>query len=211
MAAVHRDEIAVREDEEAKVVSLANGDDAEIMQKGFRAIWADLSVRMPDVFDGLIPNHPTPAQMLAEKREAKIRLGFDPDRPVIGYVGRLVDEKIGRRTAFRDDNIRKLVSRGVQIVMYANVQADTQWMFDELQRLANEVNGKGPGRLVVRTGWNIPEQVLELLPEVDLGVVPSTRGTEASGFSETGFSRNGALILAPPGLNRTHSNAGDAI
>src|SRR6185437_7275129 len=99
-------------------------------------------------------------------------------------------------------NIRRLVRQGVQVALFANVQADTQWMFDELKQLAAEVNENGPGRLILHTGWYIPEQV-QWLPAVDLGVVPSTRGTEASGFSETGLSRNGAVILAPPGLEGT--------
>jgi len=207
VSAVHVDEIAGPTDPEAKVVSVANGDDADIMQSEFRAIWRDLIGRFPELFVDADIDHPTPEQMLAVKREAKIRWGLNPEQPVTGYLGRLVDEKAGRTTAFTDENIRILVAAGVQVVLFANVQAHTQPMFDALQLLANEVNAHGPGRLIVKTGWNIPEQV-KFLPAVDLGVVPSTRRTGASEFSETGLSRNGAVILAPPGLEGTIQTQG---
>ena len=179
-------------------VSLANGDDAAIMQSEFRAIWAELNDRLPDLFRDSDIDHPTAEQMLAVKREGKIRLGLDPDRPV---RSRMWDDwstkKSGRTTAFTNENLEHLVSMGVQVVLYSNVQADTQSLFDDLLRVAERLNAQGPGRLILKTGWNIPEQGMKpLLPAVDLGEgIPSTRGTEASGFSETGFSFETARLF----------------
>src|SRR5262249_2630226 len=141
-----------------------------------------------------------PAQVRASKRVAKQRMGLDPDKIVISYSGRMVHEKAGRARAFTDANLEALVRRGAQVVIYGNVQNSdgSRKLFRDLERLASKLNPAGhPGRLVVRTGWGVGEQV-ELLAATDLQVQDSDRATGASEYTEADVSANAGLQLGPP-------------
>jgi 3-dehydroquinate synthase len=197
-------------------LAITNGDDLDASSAVFRDV---ISALYPDAD----PVRPTAEQAAAVKAEAKRRANrdtrlielnpgiakLDPDRIVIGYFGRLVEEKAGRARAFTDDNIRELVAKGAQVIHAANVQAgkESRRMHDDLKALENEVNAKGPGRLIVLTGWSQPEQIT-LLAATDVQVQDSDRGTEAAGFTESDIAANAGLQVAPPGLEGILQNQG---
>jgi hypothetical protein len=192
VSAVHRDEVA-HIDPSALLLAITNGDNRRASSATFRAI---LAAQDP----AEDPDRPEPEAITAVKREAKRRLGLDPDRMVIAYSGRLVREKAGRERAFTDANIRALVAQGVQVVIYGNAQpnADSQRLKSELEALAAQLAREGhPGRLVFRSEFGLDDQV-DLLAATDLQVQDSDRGTGAAEYSEADVSANGGLQMGPP-------------
>src|SRR5207244_4486876 len=74
---------------------------------------------------------------------------------------------------------------------------------DELKEIQRQVNAleatkKSGGRLIVATGWGIPEQ-RKLFAISDAGVYVSARdkdwGTEAAGFTEADYALNGGIVI----------------
>ncbi len=203
VSSVHREEVAPI-DRNIRLISVTNGDNHQISNEFFRNICLEL---FGDTAD---PDAPTIDQVLAIKKEAKRRVSQDPklmaldpeiknlnpDQLVLGYYGRLVDEKAGRLRAFTEENIRKLVKAGVQVVHFGNVQATTQHMHNDLRRIAEDVNKEGPGRLIVATGWSTPEQVT-MFAATDLQCQDSDRGTGAAEYTESDISVNGGLQVGP--------------
>ena len=105
---------------------------------------------------------------------------------------------------------------GFNVVIAANVQAsrDSENLHNSLVRLASDFNGndetgqpKYPGKLIVLTGWSLPEQIT-LMAATDIQVQDSHRGTEAAGFTESNIAVNGGLQLAPTGLEGILQNQG---
>ncbi|MBU1784776.1 MAG: glycogen/starch synthase [Candidatus Omnitrophica bacterium] len=136
---------------------------------------------------------------------------LDPDQLVVSYSGRLVPEKTGRgydgmgsdgRGAFDNDNIRWLVARGVQVVIYGNVQAGnptSDEMARRLMDLAEELKGwtaHGVGRLVFVPRFSLTDERV-LKAASDMGVHDSFPGTEAAGFTESNDAAAGGLVMAP--------------
>lgn len=211
-------------------VAITNGDDRIASSEVFRSIFKETSFQK--LFPDADPEYPSPEQIIEVKKIAKDRLksdsrllslnpefgNLDPEGIVISYSGRLVPEKLSgvifsdsgkRDRAFSDENIRKLVEKGAQVVILGNVQGSpqSQKMHRELRALQEEVNGKGPGRLIVATGWGVQEQRL-LLAATDVQVNDSERGTEAAGFTETDVAVNGGIELAPPYLEGIYQQQG---
>jgi|GEM_PF-612491 len=201
VSAVHRDEVATH-DPFASLFAITNGDDRETSSAVFRAIAKEL---FPEANVEFL----TPRQILDVKRAAKKKLsdehgwGLNPERIVISYSGRLVPEKAGRSRAFTNKNLRELVKAGAQVLFFGNVQANTQHMFDDLQKLAEEINQHGPGKLIAVTGWGIEDQ-RKLLAASDLQVQDSDRdlhrGTGAAEYTEADISANAGLQMGPPWL-----------
>ncbi|HOG23342.1 MAG TPA: nucleotide sugar dehydrogenase [Candidatus Omnitrophota bacterium] len=203
VAAVHRHEVAPL-DPDSTVVAITNGDRREISSSVFRKIFKNL-------FPGEDPEFITAEQIVSVKRAAKEKLeeemqwGLDPDKIVISYSGRMVQEKAGRSRAFHTQNLRELVRLGAQVIIYGNVQSsiESREMFEELRRLSDELNGVGPGKLIVRTGWSIEDQ-RKLLAATDLQVQDSDRdryrGTGAAEYTEADVSVNGGLQMGPAWL-----------
>jgi len=177
-------------DKTTHVFGITNGDDRDASGEVFRRL-------LKTLFPESDPEHPTAEQIVQVKRQAKLELGLNPDQVVISYSGRLVPEKAGRKRAFHDENIEALVKEGAQIVIYGNVQTHTQWMFEQLQELAHKVNEMGPGKLIIKTGWGIPEQ-RALLAATDLQVQDSDRHTGAAEYTEADVSLNGGLQMGAP-------------
>ncbi|OGW72767.1 MAG: hypothetical protein A2Y02_02240 [Omnitrophica bacterium GWA2_52_12] len=227
VAAIHAQEEG-KLDPQAKVVAITNGDDREASRQVLAGIFAEdwFQARFP----GADPEYAEPEQLVAAKRRAKELLrdnaklreldpefaNIDPERMVVSYSGRLVDEKAGRENALTDRNIRELVRAGVQVIILGNVQPGktSRQMYEDLKRLQAEVNGLGPGRLIVATGWSIPEQRV-LLPATDMQVNDSTRdplrGTEAAGFTETDVAVNGGIEFASPYLEAIFQQQGQIL
>ncbi|MBI1977916.1 MAG: glycogen/starch synthase, partial [Candidatus Omnitrophica bacterium] len=191
VSVVQRDEVAPL-DPHIRLLAITNGDNREASSEVFRSI-------LKELYPSADPEFPEPAQIMEVKKEAKRRLDLNPDQIVISYSGRLVPEKAGRKRAFDNDNIRALVEEGAQVVIYGNVQSHTKGMFEELVVLSHEVNQKGPGKLIVVTGWGIPEQ-RKLLAATDIQVQDSDRATGAAEYTEADISVNGGLQLGPPWL-----------
>ncbi|HQB11596.1 MAG TPA: nucleotide sugar dehydrogenase [Candidatus Omnitrophota bacterium] len=203
VAAVHRHEVAPL-DPDSTVVAITNGDRREISSSVFRKIFKNL-------FPGEDPEFITAEQIVSVKRAAKEKLeeemqwGLNPDKIVISYSGRMVQEKAGRSRAFHTQNLRELVRLGAQVIIYGNVQSsiESREMFEELRRLSDELNGVGPGKLIVRTGWSIEDQ-RKLLAATDLQVQDSDRdryrGTGAAEYTEADVSVNGGLQMGPAWL-----------
>ncbi len=219
---------------ELKVTAITNGDDRKASQKRYLEIVEseESRSRFPDAD----PEYLTTEQMAVIKKMAKEKAKNDPvllalgddkhpenegfdallksidtNAPVVAYMGRLVEEKIGRRRAFDNENIRYLVSQGATVVIFANVQAGelSKRMFAELKALQAEVNAKGPGKFLLATGWGVLEQ-RHLFPLVDIQVNDSEPITEASGLTET--TPQGFIELSlptPEGIYNVHGEIMD--
>lgn len=198
-------------DPETRILAITNGDDLAASSEVFRAIFAKetFQKRFPDAD----PWDPRPAEVSEAKKIAKQMIATDPrfqkldpefayldsGKMVISTSGRLVTEKAGLNRAFTDENIEYLVRQGVQVIIFGNIQAgyESREMYDHLREVQERVNKIGPGRLIVATGWGIPEQRL-LLAATDAQVNDSDPVTEAAGFSETDAAANAALEITLP-------------
>ncbi|OGS18067.1 MAG: hypothetical protein A2219_00840 [Elusimicrobia bacterium RIFOXYA2_FULL_50_26] len=123
----------------------------------------------------------------------------DTEKITLGYYGRLVDEKTGLTTAFTYENIEQMLKDGVQILYFGNVQG-----FDESKATAkrlmlweSELNAKGYAGKFIFVDRAVQEQKLAMLAACDMGILPSTRDTGASEYTEVPFSANGALVISP--------------
>jgi hypothetical protein len=198
-----------------EIVAISNGTSIRDFEEALRSAGA------------VDPRHPTTEEIARAKRAAKLALGevlaIPPhehqafaSRMLISYSGRMVPEKVSRGAngALVDDNLRALMSRGVTVVIYGNVQAgsaESRGLHDELAKLSVELTAAGhPGRLLVRTGWAQGDQI-ELLKATDLQVQVSDSvrsptlsfrdgkpvGTEAAGYTEAPVGRFAGLQMGP--------------
>lgn len=179
-------------DKGVPLISITNGDDRSFSAKVFRGI-------LKDAFEDVDVEFPTSQQIEIIKRIAKVRLGLNPYQPVISYSGRLVDEKVGRKRAFTDENIEELVKMGAQVIIFGGVQPGkgSQKLYEGLMAFRNRLEAKGyPGKLIVVNNFTLEEQIA-LLAATDVQVQDSDRGTEAAGYTETDVSANGGLVVGP--------------
>jgi hypothetical protein len=137
------------------------------------------------------------------------------DQLVISYSGRLVPEKAGRgfsdyagkykgedgRGAFSNANIEYLVKRGVQVVIYGNVQSansSSHKLSDGLKELMDHLktvkpeDGYEKGKLLFVPSFR-QEQQRALLAATDVQVQDSYPRTEAAGFTEADVSACGGI------------------
>ncbi|MFZ5801586.1 MAG: ARMT1-like domain-containing protein [Candidatus Omnitrophota bacterium] len=223
VAAVHAQEVQEL-DPESVLFGITNGDDRDATRNVFEGIFRELYPEGDS-------NGPEPEQLIAVKREAKKRLrdsGFlqrldpefahlDPDKIVISYSGRLVDEKAGRKRAFTDENLARLVAQGAQVIIFGNVQGseESRAMYRDLKALQARINTPAaPGRLIVATGWGIPEQ-RSVLAASDAVTFDSdrdgARGTEAAGFSEANGAATGAIVITSSFLEGLFQQQGEIL
>ena len=202
-----------------KVVAVSNGDHRANSAGVFRDIMKKLYGEKAD------PEHPSPEQIREIKKAAKKQLRLasgqvfyttqdvtegtgilDPEQPVVSYSGRLVPEKAGRKRAFTNENIKSLLERGVQVVIYGNVQVNNSLsggLKDELVMLVEEIRREQEeggvnykGRLVFVPRFSLKDQ-RALLAATDIQVQDSDPETEAAGYTEADVSSCGGLELAP--------------
>ncbi|MCK5082040.1 MAG: glycogen/starch synthase, partial [Candidatus Omnitrophica bacterium] len=93
--------------------------------------------------------------------------------PWVGYSGRWVWEKDGRRGAFTDDNLREAVEEGMVSIILGNVQfnyAETHqyggsnYIANEMMALAHQLNARdNPGKLIFKKQFGLKEQLLQLM------------------------------------------------
>ncbi|MFH0764515.1 MAG: 6-phosphofructokinase [Candidatus Omnitrophota bacterium] len=159
----------------------------------------------------------TPMQVFVANRRAKENLnaflikrlgdkyifGISPDKPVLSYSGRGVDEKAGRNRALSNSNIITLVKMGVQVVIGFNVQSEKHNR-DELDKLAEELREAKskdpdgyPGNFIFVPDSDIEIQRL-ILAASDAQVQDSDPRTEAAGYTESNIKRCAGLQIAPP-------------
>ncbi|MBF0216440.1 MAG: glycogen/starch synthase [Candidatus Omnitrophica bacterium] len=203
---------------EVNIKAIANGDHRENTRKYFVKYFKEAFGQFADA------EHPTPEQVNTVKEIAKERLTIDPskyfstkDKPsagqplldknkiVISYSGRLVSVKAGRgrngggkdgRGAFDNENIKKLLREGAQIVHYGNIQpyGSSEWMAEQMIELINEIKGKPEytGTLIYVPRFTLDEQ-RALLAATDIQVQDSDPETEAAGFTESDISACGGI------------------
>ncbi|PIQ90532.1 MAG: hypothetical protein COV71_03990, partial [Candidatus Omnitrophica bacterium CG11_big_fil_rev_8_21_14_0_20_41_12] len=192
VSVIQRDEVSPY-DPEVSSVAITNGDNLGYSSGVFREILQELYGSQVDI------SQPAARKILEAKKIAKQRLGLNPEQIVISYSGRLVPEKAGRLRAFTDSNIEALVEAGAQVMIYGNVQEneESKRIHRELKHLEGHLNSKDySGKLVVKTGWGLPEQVA-LLAATDLQVQDSDRKTGAAEYTEADVSANAGLQFGP--------------
>ncbi len=211
VAAPHVHEVS-RRDPQARMVSVPNGDDLDRSAAFFRKMLLKLYPHPGEVDVW----RPTGEQIIAAKKEGIRELNIkykgiwnaelNPDLPVISYLGRFVHEKSGRERAWTIYNIRQLILSGANVLYEGNVQTIPNKVFEELQKAAAEINtlaekeereqGRKFGRVVVRTGFGLEEQV-DGLGISHIIVADSNYKTGASEITEMNGAVNGALIMGP--------------
>lgn len=205
------------------ITAIANGDHRESTAAFFRSILKRAAKRLGEEAD---VEHPSAEQVREAKKIAKaelrlkggkkvyssrfglkqkrgkdpISIELDPERPVVSYSGRLVPEKAGMDRALREDNIEKMVKRGVQVVIYGNVQNnydDSTALQNRLIALAERLKGEDlPGSLTFVPRFSLEDQ-RTLLAASDVGVHDSDPGTEAAGYTEADDSVCAGIVVAP--------------
>ncbi|MFH1846780.1 MAG: hypothetical protein ABH869_04410 [Candidatus Omnitrophota bacterium] len=201
-----------------KLIAVTNADNRQETAKYFRKFLREINSDI-DV------EHPDPKEILEAKKKAKkaLRLAenqefystfksesldlfniLDENMPVVAYSGRLVPEKAGRQRAFTDENIKRLLRKGVQVVIYGNRQTNdgrSTRLYDDMKRLVYEIkeeqgNGRRyDGRLIFVPRFSLDDQ-RRLLAATDIIVLDSDKATEACGYTEVDASACGALVLA---------------
>ncbi len=201
VSAVQRDEVALI-DPDARLMAITNGDNRKATRKAYLKLWDELYKNGDSDSED-----PTPEQLLKLKIIAKRRVRptdpLEALQMVIAYFGRLVPEKFSLERASAPANIRSLILKAVQYLIYGNVQAPpiSGAMYRDLISLEGEVNPTGPGKLIVNPSWTISEQI-EALPATDIQIQDSERdwnmGTEAHGAMESNAPAVGAMEATTP-------------
>ncbi|MBU1124672.1 MAG: helix-turn-helix domain-containing protein, partial [Candidatus Omnitrophica bacterium] len=150
---------------------------------------------------------PAAAQRNFEREERVIRqeyvesLKLDPHRPVGGYVGRLVPEKLNMERGWHESVQIPLIRAGMDELILGLLQEsdDSKVLRDRLRALQANLKGakeRGDGFLVFleRFSTDVKQAALAAL---DIIVLDSDEDTEANGFTEVPASMSGALVLSP--------------
>jgi hypothetical protein len=193
VAAIHAYEVG-KWDPSVELFGITNGDNIPYSIEYFVESMRELGISPLDYYSL------TPSQIVSIKKKAKEKLGLNPEQMVVSYSGRLVPEKAGRHGAFTSENIREMVRKGIQVVIYGNVQPypDSLEIGDQYDRLKEELDREGlPGRFVFKRRFSIDEQ-RRLLAATDIQVQYSDRGTGASEYTEADVSANGGLQFSTP-------------
>ena len=216
-----------------KVIAVSNGDDHEKTAEFFRRTMKDVCGNDVDV------DYPTADQVAKTKQEAKKRLRLKPDQKfystykpkekevieegeiindeqiMISYSGRLVPEKAGRERAFTNENIKILLEKDAQIVIYGNKQENNPLseqlargyteLIDEIKEEQENGTREYTGRLVFVPKFSLDNDQIGdreifngqrvLLAATDIQVQDSDPGTEAAGYTESDVSACGGLQL----------------
>lgn len=179
------------------------------------------------IFPGADPEYPTPEQVVEAKKRVKVLLraqqnlivldpefqNIDPASLTFIYTGRLVEEKAGLKRAFTRGNIQKIINAGGTVIHLGNVQAgaDSLEMFKGLRELQKELNKPNQkGRLIVATGWNLPEQRM-VLAAGDVQINDSDEVSEASGLTETDIGVNAGIEVSLPTPEGIYQQQGEIL
>ncbi len=205
VSAIHASEVGYT-DPNVKLVAQTNGDDREYSTEYFTMAARTLGFRRR-------PEDLKPEEVAKVKRQAKVQISkaipdikLNPDQMVVSYSGRLVPEKAGREKAFTNENIKKMVQAGIQVVILSNEQdyPDSIKLRQQFRVLENEIAAlkaadpkSWPGRFIFRNSFKIDEQRM-LLAATDVQVQYSDRATGAAEFTESDVTSNGGLQLSPP-------------
>ncbi|MDE2232446.1 MAG: glycogen/starch synthase, partial [Candidatus Omnitrophica bacterium] len=200
-------------DPNSVLVAVTNGAVPEEMAAVYREEFKKLQQ------ENVIPQNadferPTAREEALTKRASKVRLnaagimtangGFvhvDLDRPVLGYVRRLVPEKAGRQRALTDDNIWMLVQLGYDVVLLGNNQHTeaSEKLAAELKSLENKIADEKnkrpqdfPGSFQFVQSITREEKIL-FLAALDVEIQDSD-DNEANGAWEEDGTANGAYV-----------------
>ncbi|MBI3320908.1 MAG: glycogen/starch synthase, partial [Candidatus Omnitrophica bacterium] len=189
-------------------LAVTNGDNLEATRRAWTAAWRSLQALNPAWFPEQDLDDPDAGQMIFVKRESKQQLSrraimdgvwLDPDRLVFSYSGRGVPEKVDLERVFTRDNLAAWLAAGAQIVLFINVQAHSDWLFNYLKSLETEFQAQYPGRFVVRRDFTLDDQ-RALLAATDVQIQVSARreriGTEAAGATESNVLAVGGLQMS---------------
>ncbi|MFH1878020.1 MAG: glycogen/starch synthase [Candidatus Omnitrophota bacterium] len=193
--------------------AISNGD-ARVRSSGvFREIMKKKYGESVDI------EHPDPDKFFEVKKEGKKNFylpenkyySSDPkpeegdpilnsDQLVVAYSGRLVPEKVGRQSAFTDSNIRALLEKGVQVVIFGNVQpnnGESEKLAEQFIALTQSLKGKDyKGKFIFVPRFSLNQQRM-LFAAQDVQVTPSFERTEAAGVTELNAMSCGAIQVPP--------------
>ncbi|MFA5320525.1 MAG: CPBP family glutamic-type intramembrane protease [Candidatus Omnitrophota bacterium] len=194
VAAVHAFEVN-RYDPAVELKGLTNGDNYVYSSEYFRD-----ALRRTGASGH---SQPSSEEISAAKAYAKQQIGLDPRQMVVGYFGRLVPEKAGRKSAFTDTNITAMVKAGIQLIIYGSARW-TPTMSSELETLETELAERKkeepetyPGRFIFESMFTIDDQ-RKALAAADIQIQASDRETEAAGATESDIGANAGLQLSTP-------------
>ena len=213
---------------ETKLMAITNGDDRKASQREWHKLIhsAEFQKQFPDADLEIVPDYPTPEQLVFLKELAKSKAGtnevllklaahpenksedptqdmatllkaINPLAPVIIYAGRGVEEKAGRKRALADANIQRVVARGGTLIIFANIQAGP-----ESKQLFEELRTLQKEVNAQGPGKLIVATgwgVLEqrhLFPLADAQINDSDPITEAAGLTETDAPSAGAIEIS---------------
>ncbi|MFN3527732.1 MAG: glycogen/starch synthase [Candidatus Altarchaeaceae archaeon] len=185
VSAVHRENI-LNFDPLCEIYGITNGNFTEFSNKYFIEIFKNLYPK--ENFENLDEE-----KILKIKRKAKENLSLDPEKIVISYSGRFVEEKNGRKRAFVNENIERWIKEGAQIVIYGNFMQEKDKK--EFEILSEKFNGN----FIFKDKFDIDDQ-RKLLAATDLQIHDSDYRTEAAGYTEADISSCAGLEMAPPYL-----------
>jgi glycogen synthase len=177
------------------LTAVTNGDNraqtAYFFRKYMQEAWQEKYPQEAVDFD-----HPTPEQVLMAKQRAKRELGLDPDRLVISYSGRGVDEKLNNGRAFSMDSIEKMLDMGIQVVIGMNPNPEGK-IIDAYQRFQAGLSEERARNFKLMCDIDIEKQ-RHILAASDAQIQDSSPRTEAAGYSESNIGACGGLEIAPP-------------
>lgn len=200
-------------DPNSNLVAVTNGAVPEEMAAVYRREFNNLK-QLGKISPAADFERPTSQEMALVKIECKKRLNeaniktadggvlhVDIDKPLIGYVRRLVPEKAGRQRAFTDDNIWMLPQLGYNAVLWGNNQQTptSQKLADELidleRRIATEKKKRPqefPGNYQFVETFTREQKILYLAALDD--EIQDSDNNEANGAWEEDGAANGAKV-----------------
>ncbi|MBN2144719.1 MAG: hypothetical protein JW774_08865, partial [Candidatus Aureabacteria bacterium] len=230
VSALHSKEVLEWDPALKRLYGITNGDIIENSTKYFTEYLKELQdsgeIPKDEKYPNLSPASVNKIKKLAKQKatHAGESLGLDANKMTVGYIGRWVDEKRGRRAfnfldakgnLIKDDsnNIINLVKNGVQVVIFGNVQSyeESKILMRKMQELEEYINKtliphwtrtgeRQPnqiGKFIYKPYWALEDQ-LKLMPALDIQIQDSDRSTGASEYTESNATANGALSMGPP-------------
>jgi len=194
-----------------QLIAVTNGDQRALTAGKFREIMLKL---YPDAD----VEHPTREQITGTKKAAKHELGLMiaesrgaasgvsdiiSDQPVLSYTGRLMNEKASAKRAFTEENIIKMVEMGIQVIIGAGAQRDSniEQAYRNIEEKVRKLRAEQPqlykGNFILLTNIDIHAQRF-ILTASDIQIQDSDKRTEAAGFSEADICACGGIEMAPP-------------
>jgi len=234
VAAIHAEEMNPL-DQGVPLRANTNGDTRKATRSELEKVFQreDFKQRFPDEDS----ENPSLDALVEAKKRAKLNLkgnaallalnarfaDLNEEQMVSIYTGRGVVEKLGLSRTHIEENIRRFIRKGGQLILLANVQpgnTESKEIYAMLHKLENELyaerqaalaRGERFGLFLVATGWSIPEQ-RAVLAAADVQHNDSDRdkkrGTEAAGVTETDVMAAFGLELTSPFLEAIFQQQG---